>query len=217
VNLRDLTDCEHSVIGLKKVQDPRRFGVAEIRDNRISGFVEKPASKDVSPSNDAIVGIYYLKNSDKLFDSLDKLINKGIKTKGEFQLTDALTLLLESGEKFCPYYVDGWLDCGKVETILETNSYLLHKFNLRYKIPGALIKDPVFIGANTVLDNCIIGENVTVGNHCIIRNSIIKNSIIDDYATIENSILANTLVGEHSVVSGKMKELNIGDYSETID
>lgn len=217
VNLKELTDCEHSVIGLKKVKDPRRFGVAEIINNRISKFVEKPASTDVSPSNDAIVGIYYFKNSAKLFKSLGKLIDKGIKTKGEFQLTDALSLLLESGEKFCPYYVDGWLDCGKVETILETNSYLLHKFNLRYQIPGTLIKDPVFIGENAVLDNCIIGENVTVGKNCIIRNSIIKNSIIDDYATITNSLLANTLVGEHSVVTGKMKELNIGDYSETID
>lgn len=217
VDLKKFCNTSSSRIGLKKVSDPRRFGVAEINNNVITKFVEKPANKEISPSNDAIVGIYYFKNSSTLFDALDNLINSGIKTKGEFQLTDALTLLLENGEIFSPYYVEGWLDCGKVETILETNKYLLNKFKLNYKFDGSIIKEPVFIGKDTILENCIIGENVTIGKNCVIKNSIIKNSIIEDYSNIENSVLANTLMGEHSSIIGKIKELNIGDYCETID
>lgn len=51
-------------------------------------------------------------------------MNNNITVKGEFQLTDALENMINNKEKMRTYYIDGWLDCGKPETLLETNRYL---------------------------------------------------------------------------------------------
>ena len=100
VDLKKMVGSKDSVIGVKVVEDPRRFGVVE-KDNTgyITRFVEKPANKEVSSSNEAIVGLYYLKNSVSLFRSLEYIMKNNIKGKGEFQLTDALENMIGSNEK----------------------------------------------------------------------------------------------------------------------
>ncbi|MBI5401878.1 MAG: NTP transferase domain-containing protein [Ignavibacteriae bacterium] len=217
VDLKKMCRNKLSVIGVKKVEDPRRFGVIEKnKKGLITRFVEKPATQKVSPSNDAIVGLYYLKSSISLFKSLDNIIKKDIKSKGEYQLTDALEDMIKNKIRMTTYTVDGWLDCGKPETLLETNSYLLNKQKKNYKIPGSIIKPPVFIGKNTEIDECIIGSNVTIGDNCIIKNCIIENSIIDSNNTIENVMLKDTIMGKNCKVIQKKMTYNLGEYSEKI-
>jgi len=144
VDLKKMCGSKSSVIGVKEVEDPRRFGVVE-KDKKgfITKFVEKPASPDVSPSKEAIVGLYYLKNAKVLFNSLEYTITNNIKTKGEFQLTDALDKMLKEKEKMTTYKVQGWLDCGKPETLLDTNRYILAKNQKKYKFNGSIIVEPV--------------------------------------------------------------------------
>jgi len=217
VNLKKMCGNKLSVIGVKKVDDPRRFGVVEKnKKGLITRFVEKPATPAVSPSNEAIVGLYYLKSSNELFKSLNNIINKDIKSKGEYQLTDALEDMIKNKNLMTTYNVDGWLDCGKPETLLETNSYLLSKKNKNYKIPGSIIKSPVFIGKNTEIEECIIGSNVTIGDNCYIKNCIIENSIIDSNNTIENVMLKDTIMGKNCKVIQKKMTYNLGEYSEKI-
>ncbi|MGV8017207.1 MAG: sugar phosphate nucleotidyltransferase [Ignavibacteria bacterium] len=215
VNLKDMVKSRYSVIGVKKVDDPRRFGVVE-KDKKgfIKRLIEKPASKDVSPSSDAIVGIYLLKNSTLLFDSIEHIIRNKITTKGEYQLTDALEIMLRQNEKMVTYNVHGWLDCGKPETLLQTNRYLLGKKSNDYRIKGSKINKPVYIGKNVTLENCIIGPNATINDGCLIRNSIVDNSIIDNNCHIENAVVTDSLVGRNSKIIKKRLNLNLGEFSE---
>src|SRR5690606_30688294 len=179
VDIRNFIKNDSSVIGVKKVDDPRRFGVVEKnKDGYVTRFVEKPKSKKVSPSNEAIVGLYYVKNSKALFSSLESIMKNNITTSGEYQLTDALEEMLKS-EKFTTYNIDGWLDCGKPETLLETNRYLLKKFSKKKnKLKGVKIIEPVFIGNNVKFKDAEIGPYTTINDNCNISNSRIKNSII---------------------------------------
>lgn len=217
VDMKKICASKYSAIGVKKVEDPRRFGVVE-KDNKgfIKRFVEKPSSAKISPSNEAIVGVYYLKNSNALFNSLDYIITNEIKSNNEFQLTDALERMLFNKVIMKTYTVSGWLDCGKPETLLETNSYLLKKFEKKYKVRGTILKSPVFIGKNTFIENCLIGPNVTIGDSCNIINCIIENSIIDSNNHIENTILKDSIIGKNCKVIQKKMTYNMGEYSEKI-
>ena len=220
VDLKKMVRSKDSVIGVKVVDDPRRFGVVE-KDNTgyITRFIEKPANKDVSPSNEAIVGLYYLKNSVSLFRSLEYIMKNNIKGKGEFQLTDALENMIGSNEKMKTFYVDGWLDCGKPETLLETNRYLLNK-NKKLKqinkknLINSKIVEPVFIGKNVKIENSVIGPYATINDNSEIRNSFIKDSILEKYSVVENCSLTDSLIGEGSSVKRDALKISLGNYSE---
>jgi glucose-1-phosphate thymidylyltransferase len=220
VNLKKMISNKDSAIGVKIVDDPRRFGVVEKNKNGyITRFIEKPASKEISPSNEAIVGLYYLKTSLQLFKGLEYIMKNNITVKGEFQLTDALEYMINNNEKMKTFYVDGWLDCGKPETLLETNRYLLKKNKkLKGKIDNGFKKskiiEPVFIGKNVQIENSIIGPYATINDESIINNSIIKDSIIEKYSKIENCILTDSIIGEGASVKRDALKLSIGNYSE---
>jgi len=112
-----------SMIGVKKVDDPRNFGVAELDgDNDILHVVEKP---QIPKSNMALVGIYKIKESDLLFQCLETNIKSGIRTHGEYSITDALDCMIKKGAQFKAFKVDSWFDCGRRETLLESNATLL--------------------------------------------------------------------------------------------
>lgn len=220
VDLKKMVNSKYSVIGVKKVDDPRRFGVVETnKEGFIKRFVEKPASKDISPSNEAIVGLYYLKNSVMLFNAIEYIMKNKITVKGEFQLTDALERMIGQNEKMKTFYVDGWLDCGKPETLLETNRYLLKK-NQKTKnkntkfITDTEFIEPVYLGKNVKINGSVIGPYATINDNCEINNCIIKDSIIDKFSTIENCILSESIIGEGASVKRDSMKLNIGNYSE---
>lgn len=218
VDLKKMTGSKDSVIGVKVVDDPRRFGVVEKdKSGYITRFVEKPASKEISPSNEAIVGLYYLKNSQQLFKGLEHIMKNNITVKGEFQLTDALEYMINNKEKMKTFYVDGWLDCGKPETLLETNRYLLtknKKLKSKNNFKNTKIINPVFIGKNVKIENSIIGPYATINDSCDIRGSIIQDSIIEKFSTIENCNLTDSIIGEGATIKRDSLKLSIGNYSE---
>src|SRR3989304_10039914 len=127
VNLKEVFKNKISSLGVKEVDDPSRFGVAVLENGYIKKLVEKPTTP---VSNLALVGLYYIANSDALIKSLNNLVQKDIRTKGELQLTDALQMMLDDGEKIKTFDVNGWYDCGKPETLLSTNKFLLDKKSL---------------------------------------------------------------------------------------
>lgn len=206
-------------IGLKEVDDPRRFGIARIEDERIVDMVEKP-ERDKAPSNLAIVGIYYFADGRLLYECLDRLIESGQTTKGEFQLTDALQMMLKRGAVMRPFVIDGWFDCGKPETLLDTNCVLLEKLERDGRLDhspapdGALIRPPVAIGEGATIENSIIGPHVTVADGVTIRNSIVRNSIISQGAVVENMLLDESIIADHARATGHYARLNLGDSSE---
>lgn len=201
---------EENWIGVKKVEDPKRFGIVEIRNGTITKIVEKPTEPK---SNLAIVGIYYIFESPALFKALEKIIKEDVKTKGEYQLSDALELMIEEGIALRAQTVEYWLDCGTPEALIQTNRYLLQNNNYFKPRPDALIRPPVYIHDTAIIENSIVGPFVSISEDVEIRNSIIKDSIINQGAYIENSLLEHSILGENSIVKEKPLHLNLGSFS----
>ncbi|MCK5582877.1 MAG: NTP transferase domain-containing protein [Elusimicrobiales bacterium] len=200
-----------NALAVKEVEDPRRFGVVESKGGYIRRVVEKPQHP---ASNTAIVGIYSFNNSSILFGSLDKLVASGKTTKGEIQLTDALDIMIKSGIKIKPITIEGWYDCGKPETLLATNRYILKKKKMSAKRKGVVIIDPVYMAETAKIKNSIIGPNVSIGENAEISWSMISDSIIGRDAIISNVNLNESLVGSGIKLKGQVKRINIGDGSE---
>jgi glucose-1-phosphate thymidylyltransferase len=188
-----------------KVQDPRRFGVAVSDENgRILRLVEKPQE---FVSDEAIVGIYYIKDVKALRTALKHLMDHDVRTKGEFQLTDALQMMIEQGCKFRTAPVHEWLDCGLPETLVQTNTWLLqNKYELNNisrivvdqinSINNVKLIPPCIIGENVTLENCTIGPNVTIGNNCVLKNVNVENSMVWNDGCIENQTIQNRIVAD---------------------
>ncbi len=212
VDLKKVFTKNYSSLGVKEIDDPRRFGVAVMNNGFIERLVEKPQTP---VSNLALVGLYYIANSDSLVESLNKLVENDIRTKGELQLTDALQMMIENGEKITTFPVDGWYDCGKPETLLSTNKYLLDIKSVSKKFDNSVvINRPVFIADDVKISNSVIGPYATIDKGSEISESIIKNSIIGSNAFVSKSLLDNSIIGNNSAIRGTFKRLNSGDSSE---
>lgn len=210
VDLSILKTSQFSSLGVKHVDDPRRFGVVISDGPFVTRLVEKP---ETPVSNNAIVGLYYIANPRALRDALDELINKDIRTKGEYQLTDALQLMVDRGEKFTTFPVEGWYDCGKPETLLETNRFLLTKRSTKDAPTGCVIVPPVHIDPTAIVEHSVIGPYASLSKGAVVRNSIVRDSIICDQATVSDISLDQSIIGENAVVSGRFASINIGDAS----
>ncbi len=212
-DLKEVLDNPHSVLGVKKVDDPRNFGVAEIEeDGFISRVVEKPS---IPKSNMALVGVYKIRETEFLYSCLKSLNEAKLNSYDEFSLTDALQCMIQMGAKFKSYKVPNWFDCGKKETLLESNAILLKKFggniNEAHHFKNSIIIPPVSIGDGCMIQNSVIGPNVAIGENSTISHSIIKDSIIGAYSNLFEIVLNNSLIGSDAEVKGVSRNLNIGD------
>ena len=215
-DIREVMESPFSMLGVKKVDDPRLFGVAEINEE---GFIEHAVEKPSIPkSNNALVGLYKIKESAILFECFQQLFIENIKTHGEYNLTDALDCMIKKGVQFKSFKVKNWYDCGKKETLLETNAVLLKKTGGVTVNPelyvNSIIIPPVSIADGCIIENSIIGPHVTVGNNTTIKSSIVTESIIGSFTTLDEVVLDNSLIGSDAAVKGLSRTLNIGDNTE---
>ncbi len=217
LDLKEVLETEASVICVRKVEDPRNFGVAELnKDNVIVKVVEKPA---IPKSNMAMVGIYKIKNTNLLFDVLQELMSKEAGADGEYHFTHAIQVMIDRGVVFKANKVNNWFDCGRKETLLETNQTLLKNLQSRkgYSVPqfeNTVIIQPVNIAEGCEIKNCIIGPNVSIGEQSKVTASIISNSIIGSYAVLDEVVLNSSFIGNDTYVRGLIQSLNIGDNTE---
>ena len=213
VDLKQVFNLTTSSLGVKEVDDPRRFGVAELKDGFVTNLIEKPQNPITKL---ALVGLYYIKNAKLLGECLEELINKNIKTKNEYQLTDALQLMIDKGEKFSTFNVDGWYDCGKPETLLSTNRFILSQNGNQPEVEGVVINPPVYVAPSAKITNSVIGPYATICEDCEITDSTIQNSIIYEKSIIKNIKLTDSIIGTEANVigNGNSQKLNIGDTSE---
>jgi len=210
-NLAEMLDSQYSTIAVHKVEDPRRFGIVELKGKFIKRLIEKPDS----PTSDlAIVGVYFIRNVHLLFECLQHIVDKDIRTRGEYQLTDALQLMLDSGEEMTTFAVAGWHDCGTPDTLLQTNRYLLGRAGKSCDMPGNIIIPPVSIAESAVIENSIVGPYVSVAAGAQVTKSIIEDSIINEKASIRNALIRESLIGDNAVFDGQFSKLNVGDSSQ---
>lgn len=205
-----------SCLAVKKVGDPREFGVVEFdADGAVSRVVEKPT---IPKSNMAMVGLYKIKEVPEFLEAVDHNVKNKIRTHGEYQLTDALMRMINKGIKFSALKVNNWFDCGKKEILLRTNAILLDREGYASaNLPNydnSIIIHPVSIGANCNISNSIIGPHVTIGDNVNIVFSIVKESIIGNYSALEEVLLQQSVVGSDAAIKGGSRSLNIGDNTE---
>jgi glucose-1-phosphate thymidylyltransferase len=200
-----------NLIGVKAVEDPRRFGVCVVDGDRITAMVEKP---ETPVSHLAVVGIYRFADAGPLYAALDENVRQGRRTRGEFQLTDALQKMIERGVDLRTFPIDGWFDCGTIETLLDTNRFLLEERPQPVERPGSLIVPPVAIHATAVLRGSIVGPHVSIARGAHVENSIIRDSIVHDDAVVVNALLESSVIGTQATVQGRCARLNVGDSTQ---
>ena len=216
-DVREIVHSPHNMLGVKKVDDPRLFGVAELGvDDIVDRVVEKPA---IPKSNMALVGLYKIKDSNLLFECLSQLVNGLLGNDGDYNLTDALQCMIDKGATFKAFRVKNWFDCGKKETLLESNATLLKKFGgntnpVNHNFENTIIIPPVSIGTGCNIKNAIIGPHVAIGSNTTVNYSIIRDSIIGSYTSLYEVVLDNSLIGSDASVKGLSRNLNIGDNTE---
>ncbi|MFZ4543741.1 MAG: sugar nucleotidyltransferase [Saprospiraceae bacterium] len=215
VDLAPVLESACSMVGIRKVEDPREFGVVEMgeEDEIVRKLIEKPR---IPKSDLAITGIYKINDIPLLIDCLHINIANNMRTHGEIQLTDALDNMIEKGCKFKTFHVDIWFDCGKKEVLLDTNVMLLDKqpYLETPVFENTIFIHPVSIGENCEITNSIVGPHVTVGKGSKIESSIIKNSIIGSFAALDEVVLHQSIIGNDTAVHGLRQSLNLGDNTE---
>lgn len=211
-----------AIVFTKKVKDPRNFGIVLTgKNDRVIKFIEKP--KDNFISNNAIIGVYYIKKAESINKYIHYIINNKIINNNEYQLTDALEFMNQDNSlKIYAHEVEEWLDCGNKDAVLHANKTLLdtekiysqnNNYIQQYKQYNSYIIAPVFIDNNVIIKNSVIGPYVSIHDNSSIQDSRITNSIIRQGATIKNSILSNSIIGSYANYIGKFYNVNVGDYS----
>ena len=206
------SSSDDALVLLCEVSNPERFGIADVKENKIVKIIEKP--KD-PPTNLAVTGIYFL--TTKIFDIFSRLKPSW---RNELEITDALQMMLEENNIVnFEMITDYWKDTGTPDDIIHANGEVLKNMKPYFSgvkensvelsgntmigdnsnISGnSKIFGPCIIGKNcTIEKNCTIGPNVSIGNNCKLTNCNIQNSIImencliDSNMKIRNSILAS--------------------------
>jgi glucose-1-phosphate thymidylyltransferase len=160
------------------------------------------------------VGLYYLKDGKKFMSYIKKAIDQNLTVKGEYYLPEVFRLMIEDGMKLGAPEIEEWLDCGKPETLLQTNRFLLERSTSSHIcIEGCVIIPPVFIHPSAKVRHSVIGPYTSIGKNCEVDDSIIRDSVINTNSVLKNAVLERSLVGDSVELTGQFQKLNIGDNS----
>jgi len=205
------------IIWTKKVDDPSSFGVVKKdTDGYVDGFYEKPGT---FVSDEAIIGVYYFREGEKLKEEIEYLMENRITGNGEYQLTDALENLRKNGKRFTTSVVDEWYDCGNKEATVSTNKEILKYLDSSVltsgtaQIRNSVVREPCYIGENVVIEDSVIGPYVSLGNNTRIENSLVNNSIIQSDVSLKGINVENSMIGNHVNIEGNPTDMSVGDYT----
>lgn len=218
---------------LARVKDPDRFGVPELKNNRIVAIEEKPSNPK---SEFAVSGIYIYDKS--IFEAVNNIVPSA---RGELEISDAHQFLLDHDYEISYSEITGWWkDTGKPEDILEANRLILEHTKSRIsgivdrdstvtgevvleegaKIINSVVRGPVVIGHNTIIDNSFLGPFTSIGNDCLIKKSEVEFSIVlnqceinDVRVRIESSLLGHGARIVRATIRPKTHRFMVGDQS----
>jgi glucose-1-phosphate thymidylyltransferase len=206
-----LRGCPTNMLVVSPVKDPERFGIVVTDpDGRVLRLVEKPKEP---VGNLAIVGVYYFSNGPSLMHSCNELLRRDIRTRGEYQLTDAMQLMLQSGQPFETISVGNWYDCGTTETLVYTNRSLLDSRGGSGTplTENSVVIPPCAFGEGVILRDSVVGPHVSVGDGALIERCVIRDSVLGAGARIDGGFLTGSMLGARTAVRHAPKSLSIGD------
>jgi glucose-1-phosphate thymidylyltransferase len=203
-DIETMMQSASAVIGVFEVEDPRRFGVIEKGPGQtITNLVEKP---EKFVSNLAIPGVNFFPSAAELFSALAHIVQNNIRTKNEFQATDAFQYMLKDKKsEFVWQKLSAWDDAGTLEAILDTNRIILER-------RGKGLTSAV--AADAQVNNSQIEDCVSVSSGAKIENSTLKNCIVDRGAILKNCKLENSLIGRNAVLENVSGTVVVGDDSQ---
>ncbi len=209
------------VAWVKEIEDPRRFGVAEVNpDGWITRLIEKPTSVE---NNLALVGCYYFKMGENLISAIEEQMERGTQLNDEYFLVDAINIMLENHALMRVEKIKVWFDTGTIDATLETNRYLLQREQGKTKNkvrPSVRIIEPVFIHDTAEIRDSTIGPFASIGAQCSIQGSSIEDSILEADCVIRDAALKGSIIGRKSRIEGKQRTpiltLNVGENSSVI-
>jgi glucose-1-phosphate thymidylyltransferase len=193
------------------VEDYQRFGVNVVKDGVIVDMVEKP---ETPISRLAQVGLYYLRDGVRFMNYIQASVDGGDTVKGEYYLPAVFMRMIHDNMIFSAPEIDAWLDCGKPETLLETNRYLLNgRHHCHGEAVNSVLIAPVHIAEGALVRNSILGPNVSVAAGSVISGSIIRDSIINLNSEVTGMLLNGSILGDSVRLSSTARKMNIGDHS----
>jgi len=206
-----------ALILLCEVDNPSRFGIADMKEGKIVKILEKPT---IPPTNFAVTGIYFL--TPKIFEIIENLKPSH---RNELEITDALDkLLIQNNKIIYDIITDYWKDTGTPEDIIHANMAILEKMNPYFngkKDEEVIITGNIMIGNNTIIkkdvtligpiiigDGCVIeshtkiGPNVSIGDNSRLSGCAVNNSIVMNDCVVEGSIsITNSIIAGNSNIS----------------
>lgn len=225
------------ILLLYRVRDisiAKRFGIAEIKKNKVIKVIEKPEE----PTSDLTMsGVYFFRPI--IFDAIKELEHSD---RGELEITEAIQKIIDWGYKVVPEVIDGWWkDTGLPEDILDANRLVLDDIKADLKgvmensvirgrviigensvIKNSMMKGPSIVGANCTISNAYVGPYTSIGNNCVVESTEVEDSIIMEHTEIINAgRIVDSLIGDNAVIKTgdvlpKGKRLIIGDSSQVI-
>ena len=215
LSLATRTDAD-GIIWVKEVEDYQRFGVI-VTDAKgyMTRIVEKPSTPVSRLAN---IGLQYVKDWKTLFDGIAHVLQQPPGKGGEFYLTDAFQYMVDRGKRLLTAPVGGWYDCGKVDTLLETNQFLLEHGRGRKPAsatsPGSKIVPPVYIEDGVTIKDSTIGPNVSIEAGSSVVGSTITNSILGRNVRVARAAVHDSLIGDDQVIDGKTIKASVLDAGE---
>ena len=197
-----------AVLAAKKVDAPREYGILYVKGKKVEKIVEKPEK----PASDlANAGIYVF--DPVIFEAID---NTNPSSRGEYEITDSIQLLIDSGKEISFAELEQWQDIGFPWHLLKANEMILNdsediQWDIRGEVePYATLKGSVAVGKGTIIRNgayitgpVVIGNNCDIGPNCYVRSAttIGNNVRIGNAVEVKNSIVMNgTHIGHLSYV-----------------
>ena len=235
--VRDFANSSNNAaILVYEVADPGQFGVAEIDNGRLVGFVEKPKSPR---SNLAVIGIYFFDHH--ILDAAGRVTPSW---RGELEIGDAVMELLGAGFDVGVHQVDGWwIDTGGVSDMLDANRLVLQDLVPRVlgtisadstvqgkvvveqgaTVRGSTLRGPLIVGAGAMINASYIGPYTAIGANCVVERSEVQHSIVMEGTRIvgvphriDDSLVGRDVTVTSSTLRPTACRLTLGDHSQVV-
>jgi len=199
-------------IGLVKIENPREYGIVELKGKRVVKIYEK---MEHPLSNTINAGIYHFNK--RIFNFIRKTEKS---PRGEYEITDSINMLIKK-ETVDGIFLKEWRDVVYPWHLLDANEEILRKMQRKIQgtveknvtlkgtvvvgkgtviRSGSYIEGPVVIGMNSKIGpNCYLRPYTTIGDNCHVGNACeVKNSIIMDHSNVPHlNYVGDSIIGQH--------------------